>query len=172
MKRLQKGLIEPSHTPYRNPYFLVKKKEGNKYRLINNAVEINRVIIRHGNLPLIINKFSEEFNNYTITSLINFFFGYDQIKFDEKSKNLTSFHIFIRFYRMTTFPQNAINLVTQFIRVITKILQDHLSRYLPFINDIEVKGPKTIYNNEETASDIRKYVLEHIQWLDRILADL
>jgi len=29
-------------------------KEENKYRFINNAVEINRVIIRNGDLPLII----------------------------------------------------------------------------------------------------------------------
>ena len=73
---------------------------------------------------------------------------------------------------MTTLPQNAINSVTQFIRVITKIFQDHLSRYLPFINNIGVKGPKTIYNNKEMTPNIRKYVLKHIQWLDRILADL
>jgi len=75
-------------------------------------VEINRVTIRDGNLPLTINEFSEEFDNYTITSLINFFSGYDQIKFNEKSRDLTNFHIFIRLYRMTTLPQNAINSVT------------------------------------------------------------
>ncbi len=62
---------------YRNSYFLIKKKEENKYRLINNVVKINRVIIRDGNLPLAINKFSKEFNNYAITSFIDFFSGYD-----------------------------------------------------------------------------------------------
>src|SRR6266536_2227240 len=102
---LQKSLIEPSYTLYRNPYFLVKKKEGDKYRLINNAVEINRITFRNGNLPLIINEFSEKFNNYIITSLINFFSGYNQIKLDEKSRDLTSFHTSIRLYRITTLPQ-------------------------------------------------------------------
>ncbi len=97
---------------YRNPYFLVKKKEENKYHFINNAVEINRVIIRDGNLPLIINEFLEKFSNYTITSFIDFFSGYDQIKFNERFRNLTSFHIPIGFYRMTTLPQGAINLIT------------------------------------------------------------
>ncbi len=58
------------------------------------------------------------------------------------------------------------------MRVIIKILQDHLSRYLLFIDDIGVKSPKIIYNNKEMAPGIRKYVLEHIQWLDKILADL
>ncbi len=74
-------------------------------------MKINRIIIRDGNLPPTINKFSEEFSNYTITSFINFFSGYNQIKLDERSKNLTSFHTPIKFYRMTTLPQNAINLV-------------------------------------------------------------
>ncbi len=65
-------------------------------------MEINRVIIKDGNLPLVINEFSEEFDNYIITSLIDFFSGYNQIKFDERSRDLISFYIFIKFYRITT----------------------------------------------------------------------
>ncbi len=84
-------------------------------------MEINRITIRDGNLPPTINEFSEKFNNYTIISLINFFSGYNQVKFDEKSRDLISFHIPIKLYRMTTLPQSAINLITQFIRVIIKI---------------------------------------------------
>src|SRR6266487_619845 len=103
-ERLQKDLIELSHTLYRNPYFLVKKKEENKYRLINNAVEINRIIIKDGNLPPAVNEFSEEFSNYIITSFIDFFSGYNQIKLNERSRDLINFHTLIRFYRMTTFP--------------------------------------------------------------------
>ncbi len=73
----QKNLIELSYALYRNPYFLVKKKEENKYRLINNVMEINRITIRDENLPPAINEFSEKFSNYIITSLINFFFDYN-----------------------------------------------------------------------------------------------
>jgi len=62
---------------YKNPYFLIKKKEENKYRLINNVVKINRIIIRDGNLPSAVNEFSEEFGNCVIISLINFFSGYN-----------------------------------------------------------------------------------------------
>jgi len=126
-------------------------------------VEINRIIIRDGNLSPTINEFSEEFNNYTITSLIDFFSDYDQIKLDEKSRDLTSFHTPIKLYKMMTLPQNATNSVTQFIRVITKILQNYFSRYFLFIDDIGVKGPKTTYNNKKMAPNIRKYVLKHIQ---------
>jgi len=34
---------------------------------------------------------------------IDFFSSYDQIKFDERSKDLTSFYTFIKFYKMTIF---------------------------------------------------------------------
>ncbi len=103
-ERFQKSFIELSHALYRNPYFLIKKKEENKYRLINNVVKINRVIIKNGNLSLVIDEFSKEFDNYTITLFINFFSGYNQIKLDERSRDLINFYIFIKFYRMTTFP--------------------------------------------------------------------
>src|SRR6266536_307650 len=101
-ERFQKGLIELFYTPYRNPYFLIKKKEEDKYRFINNAVKINRVIIKDGNLFLAVNEFSENFGKYIIISFINFFSGYNQIEFDEKSRDLTSFYISIGFYRMMT----------------------------------------------------------------------
>jgi hypothetical protein len=40
------------------------------------------------------------------------------------------------------------------------------------MNDINVKGPKTTYNNKEIIFKIRRYILKHIIWIDRILADL
>ena len=42
----------------------------------------------------------------------------------------------------------------------------------PFLDDVGIKGPKTTYNNEELALKIRCYVVEHIQNLDAVLADL
>jgi hypothetical protein len=40
------------------------------------------------------------------------------------------------------------------------------------MDDIGVKGPKTTYNNEEVVFGIRRYILEHIIWMDGVLADL
>jgi hypothetical protein len=40
------------------------------------------------------------------------------------------------------------------------------------MDDINIKGPKTTYNNEEVIFGIRRYILEHIIWMDRVLADL
>ena len=71
--------------------------------------------------------------------------------------------------RMTTLAQGATNSVAQFVRIVLKILAPHLrDRAKPFLDDVGVKGPKTIYNNEEVAPGIRQYVFEHIQNLDNV----
>ena len=41
-----------------------------------------------------------------------------------------------------------------------------------FLDNIGVKRPKTMYNNKELAPEIRQYMVEHIQNLDKVLANL
>jgi hypothetical protein len=152
---------------------LVKKKEANKYRLINNATEINRVIIQDTNLPPNADKFSEDFANCAIASLINLFSKYDQIELDETCQDMTAFITPLGLMRNTTLPQGATNSVAQFCRVVTKILQDHIPHIArPFLNDIPVKGSKNDYGEKLAAPGIRFYVLEHIQALNRVLVDI
>jgi hypothetical protein len=140
---------------------------------VNHAVKLNRMIIRDANLLPAVDSFSEEFADCAIISLINFFFDYDQIEFDVKSRDITAFMIPIGFFRQTTFSQGAINSIAQFVRIVIKILQKHIPHIcLPFMDDIGVKGPRIIYNNEEAAPGTRRYMLEHIIWLDGVLADL
>jgi hypothetical protein len=53
------------------------------------------------------------------------------------------------------------------------ILEDLiLEDYLPFLDDIGVKGPPSMYYNKEVLLSIRWYVIEHIQFLDKILVGL
>jgi len=68
--------LEACYSPYRNPWFLVKKKDG-KHHLINAAIYINKVTKRDANLPLNIDEFSKSFTGNVIASLIDFFSGYD-----------------------------------------------------------------------------------------------
>ena len=62
--------------------------------------------------------------------------------------------------------------MAQFVRIVTKILEDYIPKiYLPFINNIGVKGFKTTYNNEEVLLEIRRYMFEHIRNLNAVLID-
>ena len=93
-ERIANGLLEPYYRPYRNPWFLVKKKSG-KYRIVDAAMNINKVTIRDANLPPSVDEFLEEFAGMYITSLIDFFSGYDQVELDKRCRDLTAFMILL-----------------------------------------------------------------------------
>ena len=52
--------------------------------MINAIMNINEMIIYDVNLSFNVEKFSKEFANMLITSLIDFFFDYNQITFVKK----------------------------------------------------------------------------------------
>jgi len=168
--RIKRGTMEYSHGPYRNPWFLVAKKEKGEYRLVVAAMKMNGVTIRDGNLPPQVDEFSEEFAGCTVASLIDFFSGYDQALLALKSRDMTAFATPIGLLRMTRLPQGATNSVGQFVRIVQTMLHDIIPKIAkPYIDDVGVKGPKTYYDYEEVVPGIRRYMLEHIRNLDATL---
>jgi hypothetical protein len=171
-ERVAAGTLEECHGPYRNQWFLVAKKSGT-YRHVDAAMKYNAVTIRDANLPPNVDEVSEEFAGCAITSLIDFFSGYDQLTLAQKSRDLTGFMTPIGLLRHTTLVQGATNSVAQFVRAVTRILQDHIpERCRTFVDDVPVKGPTSTYNNEEIVPGIRRFVQEHIVNLDLILSDI
>ena len=64
-------------------------------------------------------------------------------------------------------------MVAQFVKIVLKILTPYLrDQTKPFLDNVGVKRPKTTYNNKELVPRIRRYVVEYIQNLDKVLADL
>jgi hypothetical protein len=68
-ERIQRGTLERYEGPYRNPIFLVSKKDKNEFRLINAVMYINEVIRRDSNLPLEVDKFLERFIDIKVITL-------------------------------------------------------------------------------------------------------
>jgi hypothetical protein len=119
-ERIRRGVLESCHGPYRNPWFLVQKKPKSAgYRLVNAAMNINRVTIRDANLPPDVDSFSEEFAGLAVAFLTDFFSGYDQNELDEENRDLTGFMTPLGLLRMTTLSQRAANSVGQFVRIVT-----------------------------------------------------
>ena len=197
--RLACGTIERSFGPYRNPWFLVEKPgyerddEGNlvlstegipikRYRLINSAQRINAVSIRDASLPPGADEFSERFAGYPLISLIDLFSGYDQCTLAPESRDITSFHTPLGLMRMTTLPQGYTNAVQAFDRVIKKVLHAQIvrGRCEQFIDDVVVRPKsRSRFINEATGEPtlseipgVRRFVLEAIQNLDAVLADI
>lgn len=143
--RLSKGVLEYCDGPYRNPWFLVKKKSAGKYRLVNAAMLINKVTIRDANMPPDADEFVEEFSGMAMASLVDLFSGYDQINLDPRDRNMTAIQTPLGLLRQTTFLQGGSNSVAQFQRVISWILKDVLEFAKPFMDDVpsKVPGPDT-----------------------------
>jgi len=80
---------------------LAKKKKKSKYRLVNVAMEINKITIRDANLSPSVNEFFEEFADYIVALLINFFSGYNYVEFAKESRDLTAFITPLKLLRMT-----------------------------------------------------------------------
>ena len=76
-ERLNKGILEYSEKPYKNPWFLVKKKTLRDYRLINSATYLNTITRRDANLLPSVDEFIKEFTGYYIISLVDLYSGYD-----------------------------------------------------------------------------------------------
>ncbi len=171
--RIKNDVLEFCYEFYRNSWFLVKKKKKEKYSLINVVLKMNRVIIRNANLSSAIDEFSEEFVDCAIVSLVNLFFEYDQWSLIEKCRDMIVFMTLFDLMRMTTIFMRTINSVTQFVRIINKIIADHVFHHaLSFVDDIEMKKSKITYNDEFIVSEIRRYVMKHIQWLNDVLANI
>ena len=84
-------------------------------------MNMNKMIIRDANLSFNVEKFSKEFANMLITSLIDFFFDYDQITLAEKCRNLTTFMTSLKLLKMIKLSQKIINSIAQFVKMIIKI---------------------------------------------------
>jgi hypothetical protein len=57
----------------------------------------------------------------------------------------------------------TINFVIQFVRIINKIIADHVFHHVfSFVNDIKMKKSKITYNDEFIFSKIQCYVMKHI----------
>lgn len=168
-ERLDAGVYERCEGPYRNPWFAVKKKNGD-FRLVNAAMNINAVTIRDATLPPSADEFSEHVAGMVVSSLIDWFSGYDQIPLHTNSRDLTGFNTVTHgLLRQTTLPQGATNSVAQFVRIGLRILEG--LKATPYLDDITVDGPKTDYGQRmsEQLPGVRAFMLEHIMNLDKTL---
>ena len=79
------GVLESSKGPYRNPASLVKIKKLGNYCLILSITKQNSETIHDAGLPPIVEGFSLHFASQVISSLMDFFAGYEQVRLATRS---------------------------------------------------------------------------------------
>jgi len=124
-KKLECGTLERCCGPYRNPWFLVPKKDKG-YRLINAAQRLNTVTIKDASLPPSAQEYREDFTGFPVLSLLDLFSRYDQMALAEICRDLTGFQTQLGLLIMTTLPQAYTNGVQVFDKLIKKILKDQI----------------------------------------------
>ena len=126
-------------------------------------------------------EFYERFTGYPVVSLVDLFSGYDQCTLDPALRDIRAFHTPLGLMRMTTLPMGYTNAVQVFDRVMRKVLQHQINqgRCEPFIDDIATKPPsRSTYPDADGKPQmseipgVRLYILEAIQSLDKVLADI
>lgn len=133
---LQNGIIKHSKSPWNNPYFLVKKKNG-KYRFVLNFRKLNEITKKDAfPIPLIEDIFSDMEGACIFTSL-DLANGYWQIALDDSSKEKTAFSANNNHFEFNVMPYGVCNGPSTFQRTIQQVLVG--SNCLPpYIDDVVI----------------------------------
>ena len=172
LDRLDTRIIELSYSLYRNPQFLVKKKD-NRHRIINSTVYINAITKRDSLLPPNIDKFIKDVSARPLTLLIDFFSGYDNIILHPESRDITTIITSRGLLRQTTLLQGVTNSVSKFYRAMILVL----GHYIPYTAQLYIDNT-IVYNDRGNSITkivllgVRSAILKYIQRLDTILTDI
>ena len=175
--KIEAGVFEPSNSSYRTRWFVVVKKDGKSLRIVQSLEPLNQVTIAHSGVPPFTEQLAEQFAGRACSSMLDLYVGYDERALAISSRDLTTFQTPYGAMRLTTLPMGWTNSVPIFHDDVTYILQPEIPHVTqPYIDDVPVKGPATMYIQEngqpETIPDnpgIRRFVWEHFQDLNRIV---
>ena len=93
--------------------------------------------------------------------------------FDKRNQNFIAFMTSFELLRIITFFQKTINFVEQFVRIANHILNAYISeKCQTFVNDVVVKRNRNDHENKKVVSQIRIFMLRHIQNLNKVLIDI
>ena len=175
-EKKEAGVYEQSQSSYRSRWFCVLKKNG-KLRIVHDLQPLNAVTIRDAGLPPILDAFVEPFAGRQCYTAFDLHWGFDARKIHPISRDLTAFMSPLGLMRLTSLPMGFTNSPAEFQACMAFILQDEMPDVADiFIDDLPIKGPKTIYpddnGNPEVLKEnpgIRRFIWEHAQDVHRIM---
>ena len=150
---LNRGLIEPSHSPWSFPVLLVQKKNG-KYRMCIDYRKLNDITVKDSYALPFIDELISSVRGAKIFSALDLFSGYHQIPMNKKDIEKTSFTTKFGNYNFLVMPFGLTNAPASFQREMNRILLPLIGECLfVYIDDIVVYS---------------KNIKEHIQHLKKV----
>jgi len=156
---LDKGLIQPTVSPWGAPVLFVKKKDGS-LRLCIDYRELNRVTVKNKYPLPRINDLFDQLAEATIFSKIDLRSGYHQLKIKREDVPKIAFRTRYGHYKFLVLPFGLTNAPAYFIDLMNQVFHTFLDKFVVvFIDDILV------------YSKTREDHIEHLRTVLKTLAD-
>ena len=174
--KMNAGVYEHCQSAYRSKWFCVLKKSG-KLRIVHDLQALNAVSIRDAGGPPILDEFVEPFSGRQCYTVFDLFWGFDARRVHPDSRDLTAFATPLGLLRLTSMPMGYTNSPAEFQKCMVFILRDEIPEVANiFIDDLPIKGPATIYPDENGNPEvlkenpgIRRFIWEHALDVSRIM---
>ena len=89
---------------YCTRWFCVPKKDGNALRIVHSLEPLNKITVKHSDVPPIPDPMAEQFAGHTCGALLDLYVGYDEYPIPESSRDLTTFQTLFEALRLVTLP--------------------------------------------------------------------
>jgi len=144
---------------------------------VHDLQALNAVSIRDAGGPPILDDFEEPFSGQQCYTVFDLFWGFDAQRVHPDSRDLTAFSTQLGLLRLTCMPMGYTNSPAEFQKCMVLILRDEIPNVANiFINDLPIKGPATIYPDEngdaETLKEnpgIQRFIWEHAVDVNRVM---
>ncbi|EDK46703.1 hypothetical protein LELG_04884 [Lodderomyces elongisporus NRRL YB-4239] len=162
---LKNGQLQYSSAAYRNPWFLIPKKDG-RHRMLIDLRELNKHVELEGGHPQSTDELTSELSGRLFNTLIDVQNAYFQVPLDPTTNDVTSFNSPLGLLKYAVLPQGYLNLVSEFSSILQKILSPVAKDVICFIDDIAICGPTV----EDLSESLMKEHLDKVHQVLQLLA--
>lgn len=160
--------LEFSDATYRNPWFLIPKKDG-KYRMLIDLRKLNQHVELEAGHPYSTDDLTSELSGRAFNTLIDVKNAYFQVPLDSSTNDATSFLTPLGLLKYGVLPQGFINSVSEFSNILQKLLKPVATDVISFIDDIAIKGP--LVEDLQQDPNLAKKHIDTVIQVFKILSD-
>ena len=147
-KKIDSGIYKPSNSSYQSKWFCVARKNGS-VRIVHDLQPLNAVTIWDAATLPYVEHFAEQSVGQSVHTIMDLFVGFDHKALAEELRDLTTFQTPLGTFHLTILPQGWTDSPPVFQNNVAFILQHEIDIALNFLDNINVLGPKTRYENSD-----------------------